>query len=48
MKVIECKSVDHTDNKNITFIRIDPENLQGAMRHCQPEDAYGEMSILWA
>lgn len=24
------------------------ENPQGAMRHCQPEDAYGEMSILWA
>ena len=24
------------------------ENPQGAMRHCQPEDAHGEMSILWA
>ena len=31
MKVIECKSVTHTDNKNITFIRIDPENLQDTL-----------------
>lgn len=31
MKVIEYKSVDHADNKNITFIRIDPENLHDTL-----------------
>lgn len=31
MKVIECKSVNHPDNKNITFMRIDPENLQDTL-----------------
>ena len=31
MEVIECKSVPHTDNANITFIRINPENLQNTL-----------------
>lgn len=31
MKVIECRSVAHVDNKNITFMRIDPENLQDTL-----------------
>jgi len=28
MKVIDCKPVQHTGNCSITFIRIEPENLQ--------------------
>lgn len=31
MKVIECKPVQHTSKCNITFIRIDPENLQDTL-----------------
>lgn len=31
MKVIECKPIEYTGNCNITFIRIDPENLQNTL-----------------
>ncbi|CVK20107.1 hypothetical protein [Sporomusa sphaeroides] len=31
MKVIEMRAVPHTDNSHITFIRIDPENLQNTL-----------------
>ena len=44
MKVIECKSLAHADNKNITFIRIDPENLQDTLS--QIIDALMDLSWL--
>jgi len=31
MKVIECKPIEHSGNCSITFIRIDPENLQDTL-----------------
>ncbi|WP_168118512.1 hypothetical protein [Paenibacillus sp. HB172176] len=31
MKVIECKPIQYTGNCSITFIRIDPENLQDTL-----------------
>lgn len=44
MKVIECKSVAHVDNKNITFMRIDPENLQDTLSRIM--DSFMDLSWL--
>ena len=33
MKVIERQAIPHNSNNNITFIRIDPENLRGTLAY---------------